>query len=118
MIFMVDEFIARNIEDLAMHSYFFSPAVLCLSHAYGIEAPPAAHGKPFIFGEPVVILRVDYREFSLGEGNPAEGIAVAEFTVAKEQPDAQAEDELRQIDFDVNRSQKTTKSAIDNRENF
>ena len=81
MIYMVDEFIIRDGKNLTMHSYFFSSAVLCRDHAYGIKAPPAAHCEPFIFRQPFVIGRVDNREFSLGERNPHEGVAVAETAV-------------------------------------
>ena len=95
VIYMVYEFIARDIEYLPMHSYFFSPAVVCLDHPYCIEAPFVAHSKPFMAGELIVILRVDYRKFSLRKGYPAEGVAVVYFSVPKQYPYAQPKDKLR-----------------------
>ncbi len=109
MIYVVDKFIVRNIENLPMHSYFFSPAVLCLNHPYGIEAPPAPHRKPFIPGKLIVILRIHYRKFSLRKRYPAEGVAVMSFSVPEHYPYAQPKDKLRQINFYVNRSQKPTR---------
>lgn len=93
-----------------MHSYLFSRAIgaLCLGHSYGVKAPSAAHRKPFIFGKPVVIFGIHYGELALGEGYPAEGVAVPQSAVGQQYPYTEPVYELRQENGYLNRSHESS----------
>ncbi len=117
MIYMVDNFTFRLTHYYSMHPHISLSSFAVLNHPQGVESSFKPYRKPFIPGQFIVILRVHYREFSLRKGYLSKGVAAASFPVPKHYPYAQPEDKLRQIDFNLNRSQNPTKTANQIREN-
>lgn len=78
-------------KDLAVHKDARPPAGMGVASAsFGVGGVFASGDAPFVFREVSVIIGVDDGEFALREGYAAEGIAVAEAAVQKQQPEQRA----------------------------
>ena len=76
MVNMIHKHIIGDFEHLAVHVEFapFAPSVNPTSR---VERRAALDGKPFTFGKPKIIIRIDDGVLSPRQRYPAKGIAVA-----------------------------------------
>ena len=82
MVDMVREHAIRCVENFPVHPdnfVFFRFALI--NNPDGIKCSRTFLAMPFIFAEPIIIFRVHYGIFTLGEWYSPEGIAVAEATI-------------------------------------
>jgi hypothetical protein len=80
---MVDEHAFRGVKHSAVHGKVaFSDAIYrCPSS--GVESPAVRIGVPLVFGEVIVIIRIDDGELAPCEWYASEGVAVSEEAVEK-----------------------------------
>lgn len=82
MIDVVNEHIFGGVYDYSVHSYCQS-SFLCFGPlaSEGVTFITVYGGVPFVFAQPIVVVRVNDCVFSLGEWDSPEGIAVAQTSV-------------------------------------
>ena len=84
MIYVVNEHVVGDFEDLAVHLDDDSLAVfLEVGVADGVKGACASGDMPFVFAERFVVVGVNYGVFGLGQAYAAEGIAEAEAAIEK-----------------------------------
>ena len=114
MVNMVNKHIIRDFYYTAVYRKMTSFAIFIHNPTDGVETSVHFCGIPFVFGEPPVIIGINDGIFALGEGDSAEGVAVADVAISKYGENHYAFDTYRDGNDDVNnspsmndRSQKT-----------
>ena len=99
---MIDE---RIIGDLAYFAVHIEAAFLALcgdNRANRVAGQAASGGKPFVFGKPKEVVRIDEGVFALGQQYPAERIAVPEPPIQEHRLDNDPDKPERDGDGELN----------------
>lgn len=77
---VIDKHIIRNFDYLTVHADTITFAPIP-NRASRVECRAAPDNKPFVFGKPKIIIRIDDGVLALCKRYPAEGVAVAQAPV-------------------------------------
>ena len=88
MIYVVYEHRSGDLENLAVHLNDDSLSTSVLAYiSHGVKCAGAPDDVPFVFCEPVVILRIDYGVFALCQRYPAECVVVTQPAIPEHRGD-------------------------------